>query len=901
MIIDKKKLKKLFESKNQSRKRNAKTSKGKRINRSLNNRPSKNLRTGSISRKHKTAKHQKGGLGYNKPPYIQDSLTELNFTELQKRFIGPSKKLELAEYIAPRTVQESSDSVNGYPFFKKTDFQKVRNPGGGDCLYYSMITALQDIFTTDPLQFMTCIASDYQGSLSITGDSSEKAVTCDTSQYRIRELLSSYIKTDAGRNVLFNIPGFRQILISMGFHDHSTRTQQSGEALPNDNAEFRFNVDSAQALQIAADDNIEVDNYDAVPFVAAVQRGNRRATSLSMAWKQPDLKVIADTIADNILYNGGIFGKTIVEVGTYDWGRIKGVPTNSSPEWGGAEHMDMFANMLNCRIALLCPLRSINVSSSDTASKQYSTLERNMVTQAQLFTPSSAITDASIDQLPIIYLYYSTPALMTRGDENDTPSSHYEYLRVSNNSSNKEYLSNDPEYSALATLGDIVRYDVQARVDQTGLTESVKKTIDSLMTNAKSSSEKSIISKLGGKPGIESLVRSDHDLQSNIDNWWSKVSFGKEGEITSFLSNLVSAKSLQDALPEKMQKYGSEMTLFHRLLTGHPDLKDVRDKDYLKVMETLSASKKQTLDDTFVIDNIGELTDQLKAYLDKSSTVSGKPKLGDRLKNLREKITKTGADKESEGAKPPPVSGNLRKAVGLLKDKILAKNGPPPPPPGKKDAAAASGKKDAAKASDGKDKKGPPPAVPGKKGAPPTASDDETDSAAAPDKEGPPPAVPGKKGALPTASDDGKDTTAVPDKEGPPPAVPGKKGALPTASDDGKDTTAVPDKKILRQQFQAKKVLHRQLLMMERMKKILRQQFQAKKVLHQQLLMMERTPQRLQIKRVLRQQLLVKRMGLQVKKKHQILIKRSHLMIQVRKLEILHQVSLQAVKKTIPI
>ena len=43
--------------------------------------------------------------------------------------------------------------------------------------------------------------------------------------------------------------------------------------------------DSAQALQIAADDNIEVDNYDAVPFVAAVQRGNRRATSLSMAWE----------------------------------------------------------------------------------------------------------------------------------------------------------------------------------------------------------------------------------------------------------------------------------------------------------------------------------------------------------------------------------------------------------------------------------------------------------------------------------------------------------------------------------------------------------------------------------------------------------------------------------------
>ncbi len=393
MIINKKKLKKLLETKNQSRKRNAKTSKGKKINRSLNNRPSKNLRTGSVSRRHKTAKYQKGGLG-NIPSAVaiealrkEDGIeTESLYSRLRLQYVGSSPYVkQLKEYVVAPTANQPSGTVDGYPFFKKSDYTIVKNPGGGDCLYYSLVTALEKLFPTKKSsQFPKCITNMTSTPPTLVQtDSEESFKSCQKAQEQVRLLLASYIKTQEGTNTVLRIPGFRQILISMGFYDYETRQRLIKEKVLTEedfsapDAEFSFIKTSVPALQIAADDKITVEDFNKIPFVKAVQSGlhtkYQRDGPLN-TWNVPEQSLITGTIADNILYNGGIFGKSIATPGNYEWGKIEEGRQNNIPDWGAAEHMDLFCNILKCRISLLCPLRPLDpIPQDNNEAKQYST------------------------------------------------------------------------------------------------------------------------------------------------------------------------------------------------------------------------------------------------------------------------------------------------------------------------------------------------------------------------------------------------------------------------------------------------------------------------------------------------------------------------------------------------
>ena len=638
MIIDKKKLKKLFESKNQSRKRNAKTSKGKKINRSLNNRPSKNLRTGSVSRRHKTAKYQKGGLGYKPSPYLLEALTKLGggpdaniqdansfFDQVKDVLAGPSKMQRLAEYLVPRFAGDQE----GYPFFKINDYTKIGNPGGGDCLYYSLVTALQEVFSKNPLQFLQCVPGTSDRPRIPSG---ENAQECESAQYQIRFLLSSYIKTDQGRMIMTGIPGFRQALVSMGFQDFESRKAAAektpGSPALNDKIEFMFNVNGSEATLIGADSNIKVDDYSKIPMVMAVESGTRMSGEIAN-WSPENLKIICDTIADNILYNGGIFGKTINNPGSYEWGQIIRAPQQSQPEWGSEYHMDLFANLLQCRIFLLCPLRPL--ASGDTKTdqeKQYMKLESSMRPLAQVFTPLSADPQAHVE-LPIIYLYYSTPALMTVASETDTPSSHYEYLRVNSNTTSSQILNNDPDYNLLNRLSIITELNREkADTPDPIVSEVIDKVSKLVGGNPPPGTDRryaEMFKSLGGKDGIEKLIKSEPVLQTNIKTYWSTRTLNEYNQdVMKFLVLLLKEQSEQAAIPQGIVDNAKEIASLRGYTEAVPGLANIRDRDYLKVLNEAKQGGN-TVNQEYVVQNIESLTQALKKIVGIADTPSPAP------------------------------------------------------------------------------------------------------------------------------------------------------------------------------------------------------------------------------------------------------------------------------------
>ena len=578
---------------------------------------------------------------------------------------------------------------------------------------------------------------------------------CEKAQYQVRFLLSSYIKSSHGRSTMSRIPGFRQALISMGFNDHDAREAAAPAATPSsggagssesgDIIEFMFNKHGTQATLIAADENIEVKDYERIPFIAAVQSGTRSATQVA-DWTPENWKTICDTIADNILYNGGVFGKDINIPKEYDWGTVKRPPQQSIPEWGSEYHMELFSNLLRCRISLLCPLKPLTPGTAKgDVDAQYVALQNNMSTLAQTFVPLSPegtlpYDEEAISQLPIIYLYYSTPALMAGGDENDTPSSHYEYLKVINTSKEKTQLSTIPEYDKLTSLALIAEANGR---DPSALTDTTKQAINSvskLMTTTKQpvgvdKRYKQIFDELKGKDGIEALVKSEPVLQTNIDEYWSKLNLTEYNhDVMRFLMHLLEEKTAQASIPPRIVQHAKEIAALRLYTETVPGLSNIRDKDYLKVIEDAEKTGKK-IDINYIADNIESLTSSLKKLSGVTDASGPEPSKKDPVPD------KKGPDPAKKGPVP-------------------AKKGPDPakkaPVPDKK--GPLSDKKDPVPDNKGplSDKKGPD-----NKGPEPSAK-----KAPVPDKKAP---LPDKKGPVPA------NTAPLSGKEGP---LPGKKADI---------------------------------------------------------------------------------------------------------------------------